>query len=121
MRRRTLLRCLPALAIVAAATALAAPPKMGDTVNGREVWYVCETCSKPLFGGDLAFVYWDGPTFCEAHSPTWADLKAEQDELIAAGEFGDIFEDDEAAGRARNKVLGEIVAGRGGVTVAYPL
>lgn len=124
MKRRTLLLCLPALAAPASVLALVPPARaveLGDMIDGREVWCICETCNRPLFRGDMVFDYFDGPAFCEAHAPTWADIKNEQDELIAANEFGDLFEDAERATRARNNVLAKIAAGRGEERVTWRL
>lgn len=84
-----------------------------------EVLYVCESCSAPIFEDDKRFSYADGPDFCEAHAPTWSDLKAMQDEAIEAGEFTDWFEDPEDAELARRNVLAAIENGRGDVKVAW--
>ena len=93
MNRRTFLRCLPAAPIaataapaVAAQAALVEPdvPSIDDD-DGREILETCETCDKPLFAGDMVFAFEDGPTYCEAHAPTWNDLKTMQDEMVADG------------------------------------
>lgn len=132
MRRRTLLRCLPAVpAMAAAAPASAvqaalvepkAPQKLevGDWDEERgEVFYLCEDCSAPIFEGDKRFSYADGPDFCEAHAPTWSDLKDMQDEAIQAGEFEDWFEDPEDAALARRNVLAAIENGDGDKKVVW--
>lgn len=97
-------------------TCAPAPPPVRDPM------YCCDTCGRGLFKGDLAFVYEDGPAFCEEHAPTWSDLKREQDELIAAGTFDDLFDEgkEEAEG-ARASVLKRIEAGEGDVRVSSPL
>ena len=51
--------------------------------------------------------------FCETCSPTWNELKAEQDEGIRAGDFKDWFEEPEDADFARESVLAHIAAGDG--------
>lgn len=86
-----------------------------------EVLDRCESCSKPLYAGDMAFSYDDGPTFCWEHAPTWNDLKAEQDELIADGTWEGLHESPEDAEGARNKVLARIANGEGDKHVARPL
>lgn len=136
MNRRHFLRCLPA-APIAGATLLAAAPAVavqaalvepaardleaGDIVDGREILDRCEDCSKPLFEGDRVFSYSDGPTFCEAHAPTWNDLKAMQDELIADGTFADHYDSPEDAARARESVLAHIADGQGDVKYVWSL
>ena len=37
----------------------------------------CEGCSKPIFEGEKVFDYEDGPSFCEACAPTYAEMLAE--------------------------------------------
>lgn len=120
MKRRTLLLCVPALAIASQAPAAAAV-EIGDVVNGREVMDVCETCSKPLFEGDLVFSYSDGPTFCATHAPTWNDLKDMQDEAIAGGFWLESFDEPEHAQDARESVLAHIAAGKGAELYVWPL
>lgn len=83
-----------------------------------EVLDHCESCGRALYVGDMAFSYSDGPTFCWQHSPTWNDLKREQDELIADGTFEEAFEGAENAQRARQNVLDKIAAGDGDKHVA---
>jgi hypothetical protein len=121
MKRRTFLKCLPAGATVVAVASPVLAAQLGDPVDAREVWFICESCERPLYEGDSAFVYEDGPAFCEAHAPTWADLKNEQDEAIAAGDFGGWFEDDQRAHEARRYVLDKIDAGQGAVKVVHRL
>lgn len=81
----------------------------------------CEDCNRPLYAGDMAFTYDDGPTFCWEHAPTWNDLKAEQDELIAAGLWVEMHETPEDAEGNRKRVLARIANGEGDRRVAYPL
>lgn len=130
LTRRTLLACVPAVPIAATIPQAAAvqaalvepgrpPIEMGDFVNGREVLDICEACSKPLFEGDMAFSYSDGPTFCEEHAPTWNDLKAMQDEQIADGTWADNFETPEEAQEAIDSVLQHIAAGWGDVKYVW--
>lgn len=117
MRRRTMLKC-----VAATVAAVHIPAEVPAVVaDDREVWFVCETCERKLYGGDKAFIYSDGPAFCETHAPTWNDLKAEQDELIAAGEWGGLFADDEEASHAASNVERIIAEGRGAEAVAYVL
>lgn len=78
----------------------------------------CEGCGRALFTGDMAFTYDDGPTFCWEHSPTWNDLKREQDELIECGLWVDLHESLEDAEGERNKVLARIANGEGDKHVA---
>ncbi len=130
MNRRHFLRCLPTIptAAAAAAAAIAMPATaaqvglvepgasgiaIGDEIDGHEVMDMCESCSKPLFEGDKVFSYSDGPTFCEAHAPTWNDLKAMQDEQIADGTWADNFEEPQHAKDAIDSVLAEIFGGHG--------
>lgn len=130
MNRRTFLRCLPAAPIaattaptIAAQAALVEPdvPSIDDD-DEREVLETCESCSKPLFAGDLVFSFEDGPTYCEAHAPTWNDLKTMQDEMVADGSaFEDHFEEVEHAQDARNLVIGRIVDGQGDSKYVWPL
>ncbi len=131
MNRRTFLRCLPAApaAIVAAPAealqaALVEPeaPSLDDEEDEREALETCESCGKPLFEGDMAFVFDDGPTYCEEHAPTWNDLKAMQDEMVSDGSaFEDHFEEIEHAQDARNLVAGRIADGQGDSKYVRPL
>ena len=84
----------------------------------RPVMDHCESCGCPLREGDMVFSYDDGPTFCWQHAPTWNELKAMQDELIADGIFDDAFGDAEEAKRARQEVLDRIAKGHGDRHVA---
>lgn len=117
MNRRSFLRCLPGAPAAIAATPLAAlqMDQSDESSEGdREVLENCEHCERSLYEGDLVHACWDGPTFCESCAPTWLDLKAEQDDLIARGEFADHFEDGEdAAHRARDCVMSQIALGNG--------
>lgn len=132
LNRRTLLACVPAVPIAAAIPQAAAvqaalvepgrpPIEIGDFVNGREVLDICEACSKPLFEGDMAFSYDDGPTFCEEHAPTWSDLKSMQDEAIAGGYWLENFDTPEEAQEAIDSVLHHIAAGHGDVKYVWGL
>lgn len=94
MRRRSLLRCVAAASVVTVV-----PSVVPASADEREPWYCCEVCERPLYVGDLAAVDPDGVAFCERHAPTWLDVKREQDELIAAGKWGDLFDDDGEASR----------------------
>jgi hypothetical protein len=127
MKRRTFLRCLPAApAAVAAVPAVAAQaalvePEAAEADDEREEVAICESCECKLYEGDMAFAYSDGPTFCEAHAPTWNDLKAMQDHDIADGTFLDAFDDAEHARWARESVTGHVAAGQGDVKHVWPL
>jgi len=126
MNRRTFLRCVPA--VPAAAAAIAASP--ADALQAalvepdddeREVIDYCESCNRKLYEGDNVFRYSDGPTFCEAHAPTWNDLKAMQDEQIADGTWTDNFEEPEHAKEAIDQVVAEIFGGHGDEKYVWPL
>lgn len=58
MRRRALLLCVPALAIASQLPAPVAAVEAGDVVNGRECFYLCEACSRPLFEGGKPLDYY---------------------------------------------------------------
>ena len=115
MRRRSLLRCVAAASVVAVTPPAMAALAIGpcQEVDDREEVGTCEHCEKQLYEGDKGFWYDDGPMFCETCSPTWNELKAEQDEGIRAGDFKDWFEEPEDADVARESVLAHIAAGDG--------
>lgn len=118
MNRRSFLRCLPA-APATLATALAAAPAaalqegLREPADDREELAVCESCDRKLYEGDKVFSYSDGPDFCEAHAPTWNDLKDMQDERIADGEFELDYDSPEDAAEARRTVLAHVEGGEG--------
>lgn len=74
----------------------------------------CETCRRLLLEGDLGFRYDDSPEFCEAHAPTWNDIKRDQDDMIAGGLFEDSYDGEPGAAQGyRDLVLRHIAEGRG--------
>lgn len=75
--------------------------------HGVEIADTCEGCSKILFVGEMGHVCGDGPTLCEACSPTWADC------LTQLSEPSDDSEDEAERQESIKAVQAQIDAGNG--------
>lgn len=82
---------------------------------------ICEFCDKKLREGDLGHRCDDGPVLCEAHAPTFNDIRRQYDEAKRDGRFETMFTWPEDAADHDRSLDDRIAAGDGEKKHIWPL